>query len=129
MNTHQRFYTALALNDLVNETSISQVAEKYLVNKGVVQNLQQAASTFAGMVTAFCNRLGWFNIELLLSQFQERLQFGVQRELVDLVRLDLLNGQRARVLHNAGIKTIHELAATEPARVAQIFHKASPFSR
>jgi len=129
LDVHQRFFTALALNDLVNEMPISQVTEKYSVNKGVVQNLQQAASTFAGMVTAFCNRLGWSNLELLLSQFQERLQFGVQRELVDLVRLDLLNGQRARILHNAGIKTIPDLATSEPATIAQIFHQAGPFSR
>lgn len=46
---HQRFFAALALNDLVNETPISTVAETYTLNKGVIQNLQQAASTFAGM--------------------------------------------------------------------------------
>ena len=45
---HQRFFTALALNDLVNEMPISNVTEKYGVNKGVVQNLQQSASTFSG---------------------------------------------------------------------------------
>lgn len=46
---HQRFFTALALNDLVNEMSLSDVADKYGVTKGIVQNLQQAASTFAGL--------------------------------------------------------------------------------
>ncbi len=81
------------------------------------------------MVTVFCSRLGWGNLELLLSQFQERLQFGVQRELVDLVRLPLLNGQRARVLYDAGVKTIADLAQTEPAQIEQILHKSGPFSR
>lgn len=81
------------------------------------------------MVTVFCSRLGWSNLELLLSQFQERLQFGIQRELCDLVRLDVLNGQKARILYNSGIKSIAELAASEPSRVEQILHKAGPFRR
>ena len=42
---------------------------------------------FPGMVTVFCAKLGWTNMELLLAQFQSRLTFGVQRELIDLVRL------------------------------------------
>jgi len=82
-----------------------------------------------GMVSAFCSRLGWGNLELLLSQFQERLQFGVQRELVDLVRLSNVNGQRARVLYNAGLKTVAEVAASDPVQVEQILHRAGSFRR
>ena len=37
----------------------------------MLQSLQQAASTFAGMVTAFCHKMGWLNLELLIGQFQE----------------------------------------------------------
>ena len=62
------------------------------------QGLQQSSSTFAGMVTSFCARLGWYSLELLISQFQDRLQFGIQRELIDLCRMTTLNGQRARIL-------------------------------
>lgn len=62
----------------VNEVKLSAVARKYGANKGMLQSLQQAASTFAGMVTKFCSRLGWLNLELLIGQFQERFQFGIQ---------------------------------------------------
>ncbi|CAG7822735.1 unnamed protein product [Allacma fusca] len=100
LSIHQRFYTALALNDLVNEMPIAKVTEKYGVTKGVVQNLQQSASTFAGMVTTFCSRL---------------------------VRLSLVNGQRARILYNAGIQSVADLATCDPAQVEQVFHRAGPF--
>lgn len=78
------------------------------------------------MVTAFCGRLQWRNLELLLSQFQERLQFGVQRELCELVRLATMDGKRARVLYDRGITTIAELAASDPAHIEHILHSASP---
>lgn len=43
-----RFYTALALQDLVNEVPLSEVAKKFQCARGFLQSLQQAAATFAG---------------------------------------------------------------------------------
>lgn len=46
---HKRFYTALVLHDLVQETPVNEVARKYNCNKGQLQSLQQSAATFAGL--------------------------------------------------------------------------------
>ena len=51
----------------------------------MLQSLQQAASTFAGMVTRFCSRLGWLNLELLIGQYQERFQFGIQVRTMEII--------------------------------------------
>jgi hypothetical protein len=48
MSIHRRFYTALALHDLVNEVPLSEVAVKYGCSRGMLQSLQQSAATFAG---------------------------------------------------------------------------------
>ena len=103
LKVHLRFFTSLILNDLVNETPFSSILTKYGCQKGFLQTLQQSASTYSAMITVFCNRLGWFNLEILVNQFQSRLTFGVQRQLVDLVRIKLLNSHRARLFYNAGI--------------------------
>merc|ERR1719282_360822 len=125
---HQRFYTALALHDLVNEMPMSQVAAKFGATKGMLQSLQQAAATFSGMVTVFCDRLGWNNLELLIGQFQSRLEFGVQRELVDLCKLLSVDGARARILFDAGIVNIAALAFSKPGDIEQIIHTNTAFS-
>lgn len=127
LRIHRRFFTALALHDLVHEVPIVYVARKYSVSKGLLQTLQSAAGTFAGMVTVFCNRLGWKNLELLLSQFQSRLSFGIERELCDLVRISLLNGFRARALYNAGFHTLSALATANPLAIERCFRNAVPF--
>ena len=127
LRVHKRFFTALALHDLVHEVPILEVARRYGATKGLLQSLQSAAGTFAGMVTVFCNRLGWKNLELLLSQFQSRLMFGVERELCDLVRISLLNGFRARVLYNAGFHTLAALATANPTTVETCLRNAVPF--
>ena len=125
---HQRFYTALALHDLVNEMPLHKVAVKFGATKGMLQSLQQAASTFSGMVTVFCDRLGWNNLELLVGQFQSRLEFGIQRELVDLCSLISVDGARARILFDAGIVNVATLASSKTSDVEQILHTNTAFT-
>uniref|UniRef100_A0A663LMJ0 DNA polymerase theta n=1 Tax=Athene cunicularia TaxID=194338 RepID=A0A663LMJ0_ATHCN len=127
MAIHKRFFTSLALLDLISEVPLKDMTKKYGCSRGQLQSLQQSAATFAGMVTVFCNRLGWHNMELLLSQFQSRLTFGVHRELCDLVRVSLLNAQRARTLYNAGFVTVADLAKASPDDVATALKNSVPF--
>nr|XP_008116560.1 PREDICTED: DNA polymerase theta isoform X1 [Anolis carolinensis] len=127
MAIHKRFFTSLALLDLINEVPLNYVAKKYGCNRGQLQSLQQSAATYAGMITIFCNRLGWHNMEQLLSQFQSRLTFGIQRELCDLVRISLLNAQCARALYNAGFITVADVANGTVMEVEKAFRNAAPF--
>ncbi|XP_061844724.1 DNA polymerase theta [Colius striatus] len=127
MAIHKRFFTSLALLDLISEVPLKDMTEKYGCSRGQLQSLQQSAATYAGMVTVFCNRLGWHNMELLLSQFQSRLTFGVHRELCDLVRVSVLNAQRARTLYNAGFVTVADLAKASPDDVATALKNSVPF--
>uniref|UniRef100_A0A8C3LRA0 DNA polymerase theta n=1 Tax=Chrysolophus pictus TaxID=9089 RepID=A0A8C3LRA0_CHRPC len=127
MAIHKRFFTSLALLDLISEVPLKDMTKKYGCSRGQLQSLQQSAATYAGMVTVFCNRLGWHNMEVLLSQFQSRLTFGVHRELCDLVRISLLNAQRARMLYNAGFVTVAELAKASPGDVATALKNSVPF--
>ncbi|XP_018568952.2 DNA polymerase theta [Anoplophora glabripennis] len=124
---HKRFFIALALQDLVNEKPLSEVCAKYNCNRGMLQSLQQSASSFAGMVTSFSRQLGWSSVEILISQFQDRLQFGVSRDLLDLMRLPVLNGKMARILYNAGMETVIQVANSDPATIENILHKVVPF--
>ncbi|KYN17239.1 Helicase POLQ-like protein [Trachymyrmex cornetzi] len=127
LNIHRRFYSALALHDLVKEVPLHAVCKKYGCCRGVLQTLQQSAATYAGMVTQFCKQLGWDCMELLVSQFQTRLQFGVCRELLDLLRLPMLNGLRARSLYKQGIETVADLAIANELNVERALYNALPF--
>lgn len=89
----------------------------------------KATTLLPGMVTVFCKHLGWHNMELLLSQYQTRLSFGIQRELVDLVRISLLNAPRARTLYAQGLCTVAELARATVAEVEKALRNAVPFKR
>ena len=76
-----------------------------------------------GMVTVFCRRLGWYNMEVLLSQFQSRLTFGVQRELVDLVSITIWFSpscwKRSKQKHNHTLLLLHICSYHILAHVSQ----------
>jgi DNA polymerase I-like protein with 3'-5' exonuclease and polymerase domains len=101
---------------------------KYGCQKGFLQTLQQSSSTYAAMITVFCNRLGWYNLEILVNQFQSRLMFGVQRQLLDLVRIKLLNSHRARLFYNAGYTTVASLAVCDLKKIEKILRSGMTFS-
>ncbi|XP_055341716.1 DNA polymerase theta-like [Paramacrobiotus metropolitanus] len=123
----KRFWCALMLNELVLETGLGKVARKYDVNKGVLQSLQHGAASYSGMITVFCEELHWDSMALLFEQFQSRLEFGVKRELVQLVRVVQLSALQARCLHDAGFASLTKLATAEPPEVADVLRKATPF--
>lgn len=79
------------------------------------------------MVAEFARRLRWGTIELIVSHFQERLQFGVQRELCELMRLPSLNGVRARALFNAGFTSLPEVATCDVSALEAALLAATPF--
>ncbi|XP_058517936.1 DNA polymerase theta isoform X1 [Ochotona princeps] len=127
MAIHKRFFTSLVLLDLISEVPLKEINQKYGCSRGQIQSLQQSAAVYAGMITVFSNRLGWYNMELLLSQFQKRLAFGIQRELCDLVRVSLLNAQRARFLYASGFVTVADLARATVTEVEVALKNAAPF--
>ncbi len=108
--THRRFYIALALYDLVRERPLAEVGRRYRLERATLQKLQQDAATFAGQLQIFAARLRWTNLELLFEAFQPRLNFGVHRELLELMRLPWLTVALARRLAERGLATIAALA-------------------
>ncbi len=79
------------------------------------------------MIHVFCNRLGWYNLEILVEQFQSRLMFGVQRQLLDLIRIKLLNSHRARLFYNAGYTTVASIATCDLKKLEKILRSSLQF--
>ncbi|XP_015793184.1 DNA polymerase theta-like [Tetranychus urticae] len=124
---HIRFYFALALAELVKETPLRQVAEKFGIPRGELQAVQQSAATFAGIITMFCQKLGYNNLELIIGQYQDRLQFGIQRELVDLMRISTITVDIARFLYQSGYSTVISLARSDILAIERLLTNAGPF--
>lgn len=72
------------------------------------------------MVATFCNKLGWGNLEILISQFQSRLEFGVQRELVGLMAISTMTSSIARKLYKNGFEAVAAVARANKEEIEKI---------
>ncbi|KAI3468240.1 hypothetical protein Pfo_024903 [Paulownia fortunei] len=122
----KRFYVALILSRLVQEVPVGEVCEGFKVARGMVQALQENAGRFASMVSVFCERLGWHDLESLVTKFQNRVSFGVRAEIVELTAIPYIKASRARALYKAGLRTPQAIAeASIPEIVKALFESSS----
>ncbi|BFZ62187.1 hypothetical protein YB2330_003269 [Saitoella coloradoensis] len=120
LRIHKRFYAALMLQDLINERSLSDVAAKFDIERGFLQSLTSLSGGFASMVGAFCTKLGWGTLAMLLEHFRDRLMFGVKDDLLELAKLPYVKSATARMLAQNGLKNIHLVAAASPEDIVKL---------
>ncbi|XP_073110579.1 helicase and polymerase-containing protein TEBICHI isoform X1 [Elaeis guineensis] len=124
----RRFYVALMLLRLVQEVPISDVCESFKVARGMIQALQENAGRFALMVSLFCERLGWHDLEGLVAKFQNRVSFGVRAEIVELTAIPYVKGSRARALYKAGLRTPLAIAEANVYEIAKALFESSAWA-
>lgn len=124
----KRFYVALILSRLVQEIPVAEVCEAFKVARGMVQALQENAGRFASMVSVFCERLGWHDLEGLVSKFQNRVSFGVRAEIVELTSIPFVKGSRARSLYKAGLRTPQAIAEASISELVKALFESSSWT-
>ncbi|CAI9093473.1 OLC1v1028975C1 [Oldenlandia corymbosa var. corymbosa] len=124
----KRFYVALILSRLVQEIPVTEVCEAFRVARGMVQALQENAGRFASMVSVFCERLGWHDLEGLVAKFQNRVCFGVRAEIVELTTIPYVKGSRARALYKAGFRSPQIIAEASISEIAKALFESSSWA-
>ncbi|XP_038986198.1 helicase and polymerase-containing protein TEBICHI-like isoform X2 [Phoenix dactylifera] len=128
LRVSKRFYVALMLSRLVQEVPIPDVCEAFKVARGMIQALQENAGRFALMVSLFCERLGWYDLEGLVAKFQNRVSFGVRAEIAELTMIPYVKGSRARALYKAGLRTPLAIAEATISEIAKALFESSAWA-
>eukprot|EP01133_Synstelium_polycarpum_P010899 gene10899-12704_t len=110
---HKRFYMAMALSELIQETPLPIVAKKYMIGRGALQATMQSSGSFAWMVVSFCKKMGWWALEGLVNGYVKRLDNGAKQDILPLVEIKGVGPSRARALWNAGYRTVKSIASSE----------------
>jgi DNA polymerase theta len=124
LNIHIRFFHALLLYDMIHEHSFQALVTKYGMDRGSIQNIQNLASTYAGMVKIFCNRLQYHLIETLIGSVQDRIVFGVEADLLSLTRIAGVDRRKARFLHDKGFKSPKDISQSDISDLFACFREA-----
>ncbi|EPE35493.1 P-loop containing nucleoside triphosphate hydrolase [Glarea lozoyensis ATCC 20868] len=123
---YKRFYTALQLRDLSNEMPISQVARKYDLPRGIIQNLAQTCHGFAAGMVRFCGTMGWGALAAVLGHYEERLKAGAKSDLLALAEITYVKSRTARIFWENGFKTVAAVAAADVKDLLPVLIMAQP---
>lgn len=93
------------------QISLDQITGLYGIARGNIQLLQERSGRFASMVAAFCERMGWMDLEAIVAKFQGRVWRGVRQEILILTEIPHVKAHRARLLYKAGLRTVEAVAA------------------
>ncbi|XP_038825972.1 helicase POLQ-like isoform X2 [Salvelinus namaycush] len=110
-----RLYLALVLLSLLKETDLWSVADRFQLSRGFIQTLLSSSSVFCSCVLHFTEELEEFwPFKALLTELTRRLTYCVQAELIPLMEVAGVMERRAKLLYNAGYKTLAHLANADP---------------
>mmetsp|Transcript_14559 Transcript_14559/g.19724 ORF Transcript_14559/g.19724 Transcript_14559/m.19724 type:complete len:192 (+) Transcript_14559:882-1457(+) len=125
---YSRFYMALMMSFILLETPVAEICVAFgNCSRGIVQTVQQQSMNFAGMMSAFCERLHWTDYSVLFMRINERINWQVQDELLNLMQIPSLRPERARSLFRAGITSQQQVVLHSAKQIVEVFIKADGF--
>ncbi|GJN77647.1 hypothetical protein PLIIFM63780_001139 [Purpureocillium lilacinum] len=123
---YRRFYLALQLRDLCNETPIHVVSRKYDAPRGTVQTLSQTCQGFAAGMIKFCHTMGWGVMAAALEHFSDRLMAGARADLLALAKIPFIKSRTARVFWESGYRSVASIANADPKELLPVLMQAQP---
>lgn len=115
-----RFYFACLLGEMIDEKPLNEVTKTFGVSRGAAQSLQMTCANFAGQTAKFCEKIGCPLLGTALMAFRKRLDFGVQSDILPLLRLPSCTKTIARILVQKGITNPADLAEVSVDRLSAI---------
>jgi len=100
---------AWVLNAWIEETTEDAMIERFLVQPGDLYRVLDSARWLLYASQELGRLFGHKDILPRLAGVTEQTEKGVKAELLPLVRLEGIGRVRARILHNAGLKTMEDL--------------------
>ena len=100
---------AWVLDSWIKEITEDGIIEKFRVQPGDLYRLIATGRWLLYASHEIAALFGHKDLLPNLTELTERMQKGVKKELLPLVRLEGIGRVRARILHNTGLKTISDL--------------------
>ncbi|MBS7640797.1 MAG: DEAD/DEAH box helicase [Candidatus Bathyarchaeia archaeon] len=114
--------TAMVLKAWIEEYSEDQIIELFGVEPGDLYYLTETAKWLLYSSYELAKLLGHKNLLPKLAELMERVEHGVKAELLPLARLEGVGRVRARILYNAGLRTIEDLKRASVERLMSLPH-------
>ena len=101
--------TAMTLKAWIEETSEDEIIYRFRVQPGDLYRTVENAKWLLYATNELAALFGNKEVQPLTLELMERVEKGVKKELLPIVRLEGVGRVRGRILYNAGYKTIEDI--------------------
>jgi helicase len=101
--------TAMVLKGWIEEKSEDQTIERFRVQPGDLYRTNQNAKWLLHATHELARLFGNKRVRPQILRLMERIEKGVKKELLPIVKLEGVGRVRGRILYNAGYKTIEDI--------------------
>ncbi len=112
--------TAMVLNAWIEEYSEEDIIERFGVEPGDLYHLTETAKWLLYASYELARMLDQKDFLPKLAELMERVGKGVRAELIPLARLEGVGRVRARILYNAGLRTIRDLKRAPISKLMEL---------
>lgn len=119
-NFIRSFKTSFLFYDWINEKSEEEILEKYRVAPGELRTRLVNMDWLIYASEEISKLIGMKNCIKDLIKLRLRMKYGIKEELLNLVKLENIGRVRARILYNAGIKTIRDVKKESFKRISAL---------
>ena len=110
----------LVLHDWMNERTDREIEAAYKTQSGDLHRMVESAAWLAYVMREMAKDAGRDDLLAELAVLRTRLRSGIKEELVELASIRGVGRVRARAMHDAGLRSISDIRAASPARLATI---------
>jgi helicase len=112
--------TALVLSAWIEERSEDEIIEMFGVEPGDLYHLTETAKWLLYASYELAKLFGHKDFLPKLAELMARVEKGVKAELLPIARLEGIGRVRARILYNAGLRTIEDLKRAPVNRLMEL---------
>ena len=110
----------LVLHDWINERTDREIETAYKTQSGDLHRMVESAAWLAYVMREMAKDAGRDDLLAELAVLRTRLRSGIKEELVELASIRGVGRVRARAIYDAGLRSISDVRAASPARLATI---------
>ena len=110
----------LVLHDWINERTDREIETAYKTQSGDLHRMVEGAAWLAYVMREMAKDAGRDDLLAELAVLRTRLRSGIKEELVELASIRGVGRVRARAIYDAGLRSISDIRAASPARLATI---------
>ncbi|MGQ9781287.1 MAG: DEAD/DEAH box helicase [Nitrososphaeria archaeon] len=110
----------LAIKEWIDEKSENDIYEKFSIEPGDLYRQVESLEWLTHAFSRISSLLGVRELQRTATALEERIRYGVRKELLELTQLEGVGRVRARLLYSRGLKTLNNIRDAKESDIARI---------